>query len=265
MSTTETLPDGKLKIDLPSTGDERRNCSAHGEYTARTYGAAGVQMHGACPQCSELYRAVREKEEAQAREAAKPDLLKASAIPKRFADKSLADFVATSKEQKKAHAVASRFVDHFDDVRQRGTSVILCGTYGTGKTLLACAMAQAVIVRYGRSAAYTTALNAVRRIKDTWRQVDHVVETEKQAIAAFVKPDLLVLDEVGVQFGSEAEKLLLFDILNGRYEDVKPTIVISNLDVNGMAGYLGDRVMDRLKEGGGMIVPFEWQSHREGA
>ena len=48
-------------------------------------------------------------------------------------------------------------------------------------------------------------------------------------VAGFIRPDLLILDEVGVQFGSETEKMILFEIINGRYEQLKPTIVISNL------------------------------------
>ena len=47
-------------------------------------------------------------------------------------------------------------------------------------------------------------------------------------VAGFIRPDLLILDEVGVQFGSETEKMILFEIINGRYEQLKPTIVISN-------------------------------------
>ena len=86
--------------------------------------------------------------------------------------------------------------------------------------------------------------------------------TEQDAIDALVMPDLLILDEVGVQFGTVTESLIMFEILNGRYEKVRPTIVMSNLTEDEITEYLGSRVVDRLKEGGGVLVAFDWDSYR---
>jgi DNA replication protein DnaC len=74
--------------------------------------------------------------------------------------------------------------------------------------------------------------------------------------------DLLVLDEVGVSFGTEPEKVQLFNVINGRYNQVRPTIVTSNLDVAGMTAYLGERSMDRLKENAADMVVLTGQSRR---
>lgn len=71
-----------------------------------------------------------------------------------------------------------------------------------------------------------------------------------------------MLDEVGVQFGSETEKLMLFDVLNERYEERRSTILLSNLDLNGVKGFLGERVFDRIREDGGQYIPFDWESFR---
>lgn len=73
---------------------------------------------------------------------------------------------------------------------------------------------------------------------------------------------MLILDEVGVQFGSEAEKLILFDVLNERYERCKATILLSNLTATEVKDYLGERVMDRMREDGGKVVVFDWESYR---
>jgi DNA replication protein DnaC len=72
---------------------------------------------------------------------------------------------------------------------------------------------------------------------------------------------LLVMDEVGVQYGTDAEKVLLFDVINRRYQDVMPTILLTNLDKAGLREYLGDRAFDRIRENG-LLVPFVWESHR---
>ncbi len=60
----------------------------------------------------------------------------------------------------------------------------------------------------------------------------------------------------------------MFDILDRRYNDLKPTLVITNLpkegtaDKPGLDTYLGPRNYDRLRENGGTIIPFDWASER---
>lgn len=81
-------------------------------------------------------------------------------------------------------------------------------------------------------------------------------------IKRHTQPDLLIIDEVGVQFGSDAEKLILFEVINTRYESMKPTILISNLALNKLAGFIGERVIDRMKDGGGCTLAFTWDSYR---
>ena len=44
----------------------------------------------------------------------------------------------------------------------------------------------------------------------------------------FESPDLLILDEVGVQNVTEFERTVMLELINSRYEAMKPTIVISN-------------------------------------
>ncbi|NHX33749.1 ATP-binding protein, partial [Escherichia coli] len=81
-------------------------------------------------------------------------------------------------------------------------------------------------------------------------------------IRIYTNPDLLIIDEVGVQFGSEAEKLILFEIINTRYERMKPTILISNQTREELGAFIGERVIDRMSDGGGCTLAFTWDSYR---
>ena len=72
----------------------------------------------------------------------------------------------------------------------------------------------------------------------------------------------MIIDEVGVQFGSEAEKLIMFEIINTRYERMKPTILISNQTKEELAAFIGERVLDRMSDGGGCTLSFTWDSYR---
>src|SRR5690606_20967905 len=119
------------------------------------------------------------------------------------------------------------------------------------------------VIAQDKMAVFTSVLGAVRSIKETFRRDSE--KTEMEAIEAFIEPDLLVLDEVGVQFGSDTERMYLFEIINGRYENLRPTIVISNLAKGELSKFLGERVVDRLREGGGKMVIFDWPSYRKSA
>ena len=116
-----------------------------------------------------------------------------------------------------------------------------------------------VINQHLGSAAFGTVAAFLRRIKSTYSKDSQ--SSEQRAIDELLRPELLVLDEVGVQVGSEHEKLLMFEILNGRYQELRPTILVSNLNTEALESFLGQRVMDRYRECGS-ILAFDWQSYR---
>lgn len=74
--------------------------------------------------------------------------------------------------------------------------------------------------------------------------------------------DLLVIDEVGVQRGSDDEKATLTDVINQRYRDMRPTILLTNLPGNDLKELLGPRVMSRLTEKA-TFVSFKWDDWRK--
>ena len=138
-------------------------------------------------------------------------------------------------------------------------NIVLVGGPGTGKTHLACAIGNAVMESSLASVLFVPVSAMLRSIKETYRKASE--RSEQQAINDFCEPDLLILDEVGVQVGSEHEKLLMFEVLNERYQHMLPTILISNLPPDELEGFLGQRVMDRYRECGSVIA-FNWASHR---
>ena len=56
--------------------------------------------------------------------------------------------------------------------------------------------------------------------------------------------------------------MFVFDVINGRYEEELPTVIISNLDVAGVKEIIGDRCIDRLRQDGGKVIAFDWESQR---
>lgn len=238
------------------------HCEAHGTTFKAINWSRGVWSK--CPACNEEEKAREQAaEEARlnaARKAAWEKTIGSAGIPERFQNRSLKSFKAETPAQRAALQFAVDYADGFDAVLKTGRCALFVGRPGTGKTHLAVGIALRIMSRNGRTALFTTVQRAIRRIKDTWSRDSQ--ETETQVIRSLTFPDLLILDEVGVQFGSKFEKDMLFDILNERYERRRPTILLSNEREGDVREYLGARVFDRLREDGGELVPFEWDSWR---
>ena len=241
-------------------------CAVHGEYVdqgIKLRPDADAKWFG-CPKCAEEKsaqwdKAKMEEEERQARETAERHLREAANIPKRMMGKSF-DTFQTGGDPAKEHArrVAIDYAEKAQQNLSMGVSMLFCGRFGTGKTLLACAIAKHAYAKHSKVVMYRTVYEAVLEVKEAWSG-----RTSESAVyTAFRKPDLLILDEVGRQFGSEAEKVAIFQILNSRYNDMTSTIVISNLDLAGVKEYIGAATVDRLREHGGELVQFGWESER---
>ena len=253
--------DKVIKQNKPT---EKRNCKKHGFYTSTNY--IGDYWTD-CPSCMAIKRKEVEKQEeekfkAQALEREQRRWMvkvNSAAIPERFKTRTLNSYIAKTTGQKTALAFAKEYAENFDEVLQTGRSAIFVGKPGTGKTHLAIGIALS-IMQQQRAPLFVTVQRLIRRVKDSWQTKE---ETESEVIDAFASPDLLILDEVGVQFGSEFEKQVLFDVLNERYEKLKPSILLSNIPSEQLADYLGERVTDRLRENGGALIGFNWDSYRK--
>lgn len=248
-------------VTAPQRATRQAECEQHGPFESQHYVG---KVWSRCPKCTETLESIaregREKARREFEQAQWQASLNASCIPERFLDRTLKNYEAKTEGQQQALAFATTYADNFDQALKTGRCALFVGLPGTGKTHLAAGIGLRLMKRDSRRVLFTTVMRAVRSIKETWTRGSEL--TESEAIERLVAPDLLILDEVGVQFGSETEKLMLFDVLNERYERRRPTLLISNLDLDGVRAYLGERIFDRLREDGGEAVAFDWASHR---
>ncbi|MBC2659786.1 ATP-binding protein [Pseudomonas sp. MSSRFD41] len=237
------------------------NCDKHGQFAViiRKQGQSG------CPDCAQEARDAQElidQQATQERIAASrlERKLGASLIPRRFMDKTFANYRAETDNQRHNLARCKQYAEQFRQHRADGRCIVMTGTPGTGKTHLAAATAGAIMLRTGMTAVYRTVAGMLQYIKGSYG--NNAEYTEAQAFASLVEPDLLIIDEVGATKPSEFELATLFNVINGRYEDQRPTIVISNLDFDRLGEVLGDRSVDRLREGRGIGLVFKGESER---
>ncbi len=241
-------------------------CDEHGDYAERGAFIGGKVRWFGCEECTKIRQAEDEARELTRRRQQERDnaiawavkRFEGTGIPARFHSRTFENYRSVTPKHEQALKLAQGYADNFKTIRANGASLILCGSPGTGKTHLAAAVANQIYADH--LVLFRGVLAAVRHVKNTWNRNSD--QSESAAIADLVKPDLLILDDVGVQFGSEAEKIILFEVINGRYEQMRPTIITANLTRTELNQYLGERVMDRLTEGGGAIIAFDWGSYR---
>lgn len=126
---------------------------------------------------------------------------------------------------------------------ERKENIVFCGPAGTGKSLFAEALGQAVIDQ-GKSVAWLNVEDLDRLV--TRHRIDHTIS---KAITRIMNVDLLCVDDIGLLPVSEAAAEGFYRVVDAAYER-KSVIVTSNLHPAGfdqiMPKTLATATVDRL-------------------
>ena len=242
-------------------------CERHGDFVGTRTTFSTRTWESGCPQCGKEAEAAREaKERAELDAKLEAERLarlaarrRRSGIPPRFEDRIFDAFKTDTSGRAKARATCQALVSEIKDGK-RGRNLIMSGKPGTGKSHLSCAIVHEL---YDTKVVRRLVLaDLIRAIRDTWRRDS---ETSEAQVLEFygAEVDLLIIEEVGTTAGSYDEKARVFAVLNARYENCLPTVIVTNLGKDALSAELGERVMDRLREGGGVFLPFDWESARK--
>lgn len=241
-------------------------CEDHGPFSQKINVIFGKEFKTGCPECGRI-RAEEEEARQKAQKANQERLrmaekMGAALIPKRFTGKTFASYIATTKEQKEALRICRKYADVFPEIFETGRCLLLLGKPGTGKTHLAVSIANQIMSESSATAVYRTVGSLLQAIRGSYDRSSD--QSENQIFDSMIRPSLLILDEIGAtkEKPSDFELSTLFAIINGRYEQQRPTIIVSNLKAEELPGAMGDRCVDRLREGGGIAVKFDWESQR---
>jgi DNA replication protein DnaC len=149
------------------------------------------------------------------------------------------------------------------------------GTNGTGKTRMAYELAKKCVPKDShfsvggmgwnagkkeRPAIYTTAVNLFMEIKDTFRPDSE--QSELSLVKKYTGAGLLVLDEFQERGETPFEDRKITSIIDARYQNERPTILISNHSREEFASKLSSAVLDRIRENG-VGLHFNWTSYRK--
>lgn len=234
------------------------DCDIHGAYTSREIHLLGQSRWSGCPVCAReaadqrlVADALSGKQLREAKRLAKLDaMLAESGVSQRFLKANLQTLVPESADEHAAQTlrgmakIAQGFLQRLERSTMGAGNLLVYGGWNTGKTHLGCAIVRGAL-EAGLSGCYTTQPRMIEAMKRSWDSLDDAGDQ-----VTFADVDVLVIDEVGVGFRTEAEKLHLFALLNDRYQNRLSTVLITNMTIDQTWEFLGQRLQNKLSEDG---------------
>lgn len=258
-------PKQLVSKDEYESGVRVATCQIHGEFEVESQSIGSLTfIKSTCQKCSDIYATAVEQKVNELKEKSEREKLlnrlKSAGISDRHLSKTFDNFETDTKEKKFALESMRYFADKV--LEGECKNVILCGSVGTGKTHLCHATVRHIIESTDHfRVQIATITEVIRFYRSSWAKDSKY--TESEVVEKLSTDKLLVIDEMGVQVGSDNELNIIFEIINNRYENKLPTVIISNLEKGELVELLGQRIIDRLKEDGCRVLGMSWDSHRE--
>src|ERR1700753_1633460 len=186
-------------------------------------------------------------------------LLKRAAIPRRYEHCTLDTFEPgygqADQSLAAAYLMARQFVTGYP-VATEGRGLLLTGSVGVGKTHLAVAILQNLILEKGAKGLFCDYRELLKRIQESYNPT--VATSELQILAPVFEAEVLILDELGAQKPTDWVWDTVALVLNTRYNDKRTTLITTNYPNAGAAlaraadksmreETLGDRIGERMR------------------
>jgi DNA replication protein DnaC len=154
-------------------------------------------------------------------------------VPERFKAAKLSDF--------------SKIDRILEWIQKPKDFLMIIGPCGTGKTHLACAMTMDLRTKgmFTKLVFSSTLFLQLRNSFNNGGQSG----SEMEIIESMIKPDILIVDDLGVQKQSDYVTESWYTIIDTRYRNNRPMACTSNLNLKEIASVMSERIASRLMSG----------------
>lgn len=166
------------------------------------------------------------------------------------------NYVVSSDLQMKARDFSKSYIYAFNS--NFGKCFIFSGKTGTGKNHLSASICNSLMMK-GKNCLIITVNELMIKSRECYG--NNPKYSEAEFLKKLIDFDLLVIDEVGLQKGTDHEKIMLNQIVDQRVGNLKPIGILTNLEKKQLNIVLGERIIDRLRSNGRWIE-FNWNSYR---
>lgn len=151
-------------------------------------------------------------------------LLDAACIPPRYADCTFDSYKVPNGDSSLywARAKAKTWVNDYPGVEK---GLLFIGRVGVGKTHLAVATLQGLIEK-GVPCLFCEFGSLLKQIQDAYNPISKT--SELRVLAPVYQAEVLVMDELGATIPTDWVRDTMYQIINKRYNDKKPTIFTTN-------------------------------------
>ena len=127
-------------------------------------------------------------------------------------------------EENQSLIIAKNFVKDYEEMKKENIGLLFYGSVGSGKTYLACSIANALIEQYQISVKIRNFAQIINELQKSSFDFD-----KNAYIESLVNTSVLILDDLGIKRDTSYAKEQVYNIVNNRYLKQKPTIFTTNL------------------------------------
>ena len=215
----------------------------------RKYGKPGEWYYHPCtPECEKKNE--RREWELMRRDARVGSLVEKSGLSKRLRSYTFSNFKPyVSPEAARAVERVEEYLGSWEENKEEGKGLYLCGGVGTGKTHLAVAVLNEVVRKKRVPSLFVTVPELLDNLREAYNKPGRDLDEWMDAVQ---NADFLVLDDLGSERVTEWVRERIFVIVNHRYREQLPTVFTSNVGPKDLAEQLGERTASRI------IAMCEW-------
>ena len=193
----------------------------------------------------------KRKEEEKKRMERSEELRKVSLMDEKFKSSTFDVFLET-QHNTRALKLSKSYCNRFPEMLKKNQGLLFYGSVGTGKTFLAACIANDVIDQ-----CYSVIMTSFPKILKSLSPFGS--QEDEKFIKRLSEVTLCIIDDLGVESGTDTTLAKMYDIIDSRYRSGKPTIFTTNIPFSEMQNsddirYV--RIYDRVFE---MCYPIQME------